>query len=330
LIRIGEQAARRSSNAEYPTFNSGNGALRSRQVRGENRPFSRGHLYRILGNPIYLGQISHKGTVFPGQHPPIIEPPLWEAVQEQLQANLKGQRTRHNATEPSLLAGLLSDGGGNRLTTSHAKKGTRCYRYYVRPVVDGTERDAARGALRWPAQDLEDAVLDVLLRLLNDDARLVELMGTMLGRDLSDQLAFARKLAEQLSAGSLPDKVAMLQWVLSRVTVFEDRISIGFRLSALYSTNNASAQEESIIPIEVPALLKRCGMAVRLVVHAARASHRRPDPKLIALLHKADDWCTRLTSGRADSAPRDCEGGKHRQFLRHSARLSWMPLPRHR
>ena len=42
--------------------------------------FSRGHLYRILSNPIYLGRIAHKGQVYPGNHPAIIDQELWNQV----------------------------------------------------------------------------------------------------------------------------------------------------------------------------------------------------------------------------------------------------------
>ncbi|GLQ24217.1 hypothetical protein GCM10007853_20910 [Algimonas ampicilliniresistens] len=36
------------------------------------KPFSRGHLYKLLSNPIYIGKIRHKGEVYAGQHDPII------------------------------------------------------------------------------------------------------------------------------------------------------------------------------------------------------------------------------------------------------------------
>ena len=35
--------------------------------------FSRGHIYKILGNPIYVGRIAHKGQVHEGQQPPIVK-----------------------------------------------------------------------------------------------------------------------------------------------------------------------------------------------------------------------------------------------------------------
>src|SRR5687768_17482281 len=38
--------------------------LSSGQVIG-GKPFSRGHLYRILANPLYVGEIDHKGTCYP-------------------------------------------------------------------------------------------------------------------------------------------------------------------------------------------------------------------------------------------------------------------------
>jgi DNA invertase Pin-like site-specific DNA recombinase len=35
-------------------------------------PLSRGHIYKILSNPIYAGRIGHKGQVHQGQHPPVV------------------------------------------------------------------------------------------------------------------------------------------------------------------------------------------------------------------------------------------------------------------
>jgi site-specific DNA recombinase len=45
------------------------------KVRGQKGgcSFSRGILYRILSNPIYIGQIRHKGTCHPGQNEEIID-----------------------------------------------------------------------------------------------------------------------------------------------------------------------------------------------------------------------------------------------------------------
>src|SRR5215831_6343038 len=67
-------------------------------------PFSRGHLYRVLSNPIYTGRIAHKGQLYPGQHPALIDEETWAAVRDQLAASADVHRRRPKAAEPSLLA----------------------------------------------------------------------------------------------------------------------------------------------------------------------------------------------------------------------------------
>src|SRR5205807_5013373 len=47
------------------------------------KPFSRGALYLMLQNRTYLGEIVHKGQPHSGEHPPIIDQPLWDAVEAQ-------------------------------------------------------------------------------------------------------------------------------------------------------------------------------------------------------------------------------------------------------
>ncbi len=96
--------------------------------RGGKR-LSRGHIYRLLANSIYTGQTAHKGGLYPGQHPALIDAENWNAVRDRLAANTHGRRSRSRAAEPSLLAGLLFDASGGRLTPSHAVENGRRYRY---------------------------------------------------------------------------------------------------------------------------------------------------------------------------------------------------------
>ena len=60
-------------------------------------------------------------------------------------------------------------------------------------------------------------------------------------------------------------------------------------------------QLSSITIMTVPVALKRCGMAMRLIVNAPGGEKRKPDPTLIALLVKAQDWFSRLSSGKVNS-----------------------------
>jgi site-specific DNA recombinase len=98
--------------------------LRTKRIRTANgaerggTSFSRGHIYRLLSNPIYIGQIAHKDQLYPGQHPALIDAETWTAVRGRLAANAGDHRRRAKAAEVSLLAGLLVDAHGERLTPS--------------------------------------------------------------------------------------------------------------------------------------------------------------------------------------------------------------------
>ena len=85
------------------------------------RPFSRGHLYRLLSNPLYIGQTAHKDATYPCQHDTIIDQDLWDAVQERLSTNGPGRHLTRNANEASLLTGLVFDEAGDRVSPSHAE-----------------------------------------------------------------------------------------------------------------------------------------------------------------------------------------------------------------
>src|ERR1700752_4305009 len=73
------------------------------------KPFSRGALYLMLRNRTYRGESVHKGQSHPGEHPPIIDQPLWDAVQIRLAGNTAERPSGTSTHEPSLLVGMLFD-----------------------------------------------------------------------------------------------------------------------------------------------------------------------------------------------------------------------------
>ena len=109
----------------------------------------------MLQNCIYRGEITHKGNAYAGEHQPIVDEALWNQVQATLAENRVDRAVGSSAKQPSLLAGLVFDETGERLTPSHAiKKGTR-YRYYVsRSLIVGTAKGKSNGR-RIPAANLE-------------------------------------------------------------------------------------------------------------------------------------------------------------------------------
>src|SRR5207244_6567490 len=97
--------------------------------------------------------------------------------------NEKTHRHNAEATEPSLLAGLLIDAGVDRLTPSHTVKQGRRYRYYVSTaLITEAGTDQSQG-WRLPAQEIEDAVIRVLADALTSPALLIERFGTAIPSD---------------------------------------------------------------------------------------------------------------------------------------------------
>ena len=136
--------------------------------------YSRGALYGMLQNRMYLGKVHHQGTYYPGQQPAIIDQELWDQVQAQLAANLQAPRSRPRSANKSLLTGLLYDPKGNRFTPSHAAKGARRYRYYVSQAVIKKPGRGAEGPTRLPADELEELVIAQVRLFLQSPQRMQE------------------------------------------------------------------------------------------------------------------------------------------------------------
>ena len=259
--------------------------------KGE-RPFTRGHLYRILSNPIYIGRVPHKTESFTGNHPAIVDQATWDAVQSQLAANLQGNRQRVGAAQPSLLAGLIYGPAGQRLTPLHATKGSRRYRYYVEQSDDAQEGST----LRVPAQELETLVLNNVIAALRDEHRLLQAEAPDAGT-VKRRLTGARSMAATIEVANTAQRVALIAELLDRVDVHEEAIRIRIRIAAL-----DQGASDAVLAVDVPMRLKRCGMAMRLIVREANApATRQVDAKLVALLAKARRWFEHLSSGRCTS-----------------------------
>ena len=120
-------------------------------------PISRGHLYWILSNPIYVGRLRHKGQIHDGLHPAIIDLETWDRVQQQLKSQTRARRISQ-PDDHCFLAGKLYDDRGNRMSASHASKGGRRWRYYVsRAALTGRKQDAG-SIVRVPASEIENRI----------------------------------------------------------------------------------------------------------------------------------------------------------------------------
>lgn len=230
-----------------------------RRVGGKS--FARGALYHLLQNRLYLGEIVHKGQSYPGQHAAIVDQSLWDEVQAMLTTNRVDRKRGTNAKEPSLLAGVLFDEHGRRLTPSHANKGERRYRYYVTDPRD----DSVVPAIRLPAKEMENAVLAEL----------------------------GRYLSKARGASGSPSIMEADCIEVLKTNVF--KVVLGDADLAIFIEAQGDHEEQHL---RVPYSLRRRGVEAKLILDPAIDLRQpNPDPVLIRGVAKAYLWNKRLLAG---------------------------------
>lgn len=133
----------------------------------EGKFLNKGSVYRILNNPIYIGQISHKKTIYPGEHAPIIDQTTWDTAQALLSKNSSGERRKRSRIPSShLLRGIIFDCEGHALTPSSTKKSNgKRYRYYVSTKAIKNSYGSAKLA-SVPAAEIERMVIAQMREML--------------------------------------------------------------------------------------------------------------------------------------------------------------------
>ena len=127
--------------------------------------FDRGALYCLLKNRVYIGQTTHKGAAYPGEHEAIVPHGLFDAVQERLAGSRRRELGKTSAPQDALLAGLLFDDAGVAMAPTYSvKPGGRRYRYYISQPRKA-DSPATATISRVPAPVLEELLRGVLARL---------------------------------------------------------------------------------------------------------------------------------------------------------------------
>jgi len=246
-----------------------------------------------LQNRLYRGEITHKGQSHPGEHTPIVDEPLWDAVQAQLAVNTAERNSGTRSRQQSLLSGMLFDGDGNRMTPTHATKKGRRYRYYVsRPLITDDQIDGPAG-LRIPAGEIEQAVTSRLRRWLVDPGSVYQ--ATQLSDPLSQRrlIARAEDIGKRWSELPATRQHAFVIALIERIDVEANRIDIHLRptrLGALLdvATPLPSVADDETQILSLPVRLRRCGHEIKMLIEGSDPfATAKPDARLLKLLIRA-------------------------------------------
>jgi hypothetical protein len=264
-------------------------------------------LHQLLTNRIYVGEITHKGVAYPGQHAAIIDRSTFDAVQDQLADNAAQRFSTTNMKAPSLLTGLVYDETGDRLCPTHANKVGRRYRYYIsKRLMHST--NSSDGGWRLPAKELEQVTSQVLREFFMDEARIVDaLQETKFTPDrLGAILHRAKGIAADLQSKKLELQRQSLRPLIHRIVLSEDSLRMeinraGLRGLLLENRSDAVTRPPDLFTFSVPIKLRRRGVESKLVVRGAGHKSPAPDVKLIDLIARAHRWLGLLSEGRVTS-----------------------------
>jgi hypothetical protein len=95
------------------------------------RTIDKSDVYKILNNRTYIGEVTHKGNVYPGEQAAIVPRELWERVHAILTESPRVRANTNRAQSPALLRGLIFGADGRAMSPTHTRRRGRLYRYYV-------------------------------------------------------------------------------------------------------------------------------------------------------------------------------------------------------
>ncbi len=287
-------------------------------VRGDV-PFTRGSLFHLLKNRIYRGEMVHKGKPNPGEHEAIINEDLWERVQLRIAENTVDRKLRHNAKEASLLAGMIVDGLGRKMSPSHTVRSGKRYRYYATHAADIFDENRA---WRLPAHDLEKRVVAKLAEFLSDQKAIRKLVGTDDAGQLAAAITRCGRTAEQLQ-NSTYHRRTKVPGLVERVDVTDDALRITLSSLGFADLLGLESEKQRLPLITAPLSRIRKGKEIKLVITDGTGAER--DETLVSLLREAlairDEVLSKPEMTIAEIA---ASSGRCRKRMTRLLRLSWI------
>jgi site-specific DNA recombinase len=248
--------------------------------------FARGMLYKILSNPIYIGQIRHKEICHDGQHKAIIDQELWEQVQQHMASKSIEHKTYNTVSFP--LTNKLFDISGERLVSVHANKKGRRYRYYISQSLRADPKDASSSGWRLPGQEIEQVIAHAASEIiLDDDAITTALQEAGIEtHQIQSALNKAKKIQQ--------DSTGLINRFVQRVELQKTGIRLTLSLASLIARE---VKDNSVIIVrDIPMRMKRRGIEMRLIINGTGPV--RVDKTLLKTLVRAHKWFNDLATGR--------------------------------
>ena len=232
--------------------------------------FTTGPLSHILGNRVYLGEINHKDKSYPGEHEPIIGNAQFEQVQL-IRRLVSTGPTSSCEKSHALLAGLIFDDRGNRMSPTHSKKGNVRYHYYQSWVLTHGLKSKAGSVQRVPALEIEQTVTAATL--------------THCGQGLSSKV----------------DPWMFVREIIQRVDVLPTMLKLTIKTAVVEADDQANGLTETItVPWVKPSNTRKREILGVQEQSASRPMRVEARTRMLKGITQGRNWLGMLVTGKAN------------------------------
>lgn len=289
--------------------------------------FSKGQLYHLLANKIYIGKITHKDKIYDGEHEAIICDEIFEKVQKLLYENKIDKTCGVKCSSNSLLAGLIYDDLGNKMTPSHSNSHGRRYRYYISRALKNNEETGSVSKI--PAGEVEKFVIETTKEFLQDKKQIQKIVSEY---KISKQNKLIY-IAQDIQDYSEPK---LIRAIIHKIMVSKNLIEITYNETSIKKVLNALANNQEIVipdknedltPIIISKNIKITQSSRNdnlLILNAEEYDTPEPNPYLVNAIVKCHYYHKQLQEGKTIKYLQTEEGLKDSKYIRNILNLKYI------
>lgn len=289
--------------------------------------FSKGQLYHLLANKIYICKITHKDKVYDGEHKAIISDKIFEDVQKLLYENKVDKTCGVKCSSNSLLAGLIYDDLGNKMTPSHSNNHGRRYRYYISRALKNNEETGSVSKI--PAGEVEKFVIETTKEFLQDKKQIQKIVSEY---KISKQNKLIY-IAQNIQDYSEPK---LIRAIIHRIVVSKNLIEITYNEASIKKVLNALANNQEIVITdkneELTSIVISKNIKITqssrndniLILNAKEYDTPEPNPYLVNAIVKSFYYHKQIQAGKTIEDLQTEECLKDSKYIRNILNLKYI------
>ena len=206
----------------------------------QGKPWRRDHIYRVLNNHTYIGEVKYKDAVCKGEQEAIVTREVWDRSREILKNNRPEEDPRDRQGIIAPLKGILRCGHcGCAMMPIYSNKGIKRYYYYQ------CHHDSKRAVAECPVHQIPSDDVEMLVRLqlrkILTEPVMVMKFAERAGLNTTEVLNFFKEeFWNELTPGEYNRMVRLL---VEKAEIWEDRIEIELKTAGVKSLVEVIANE---------------------------------------------------------------------------------------